>query len=147
MPTSNSHPFTRYPNPPSQPQATPLSIFGNLGIVRAGISVLIASISIPTLSLSLPLSSSTGYFKGISVPILSLELTPLPKLSLSSWHLLAAGWHEHKPSLKFPKLSFTTSGHLWCGAQVLDNAGFKLIGRVAPLIGRNEKCYRAVMSD
>ena len=33
--------------------ATPLSIFGSLGTVRAGISVLVASISIPKPSLSL----------------------------------------------------------------------------------------------
>ena len=77
--------------------ATPLSLFGSLGIVRAGISVLVASLSIPKLSLS---------------------FTPLPKLSF-------------------------TSRRLWCGARVLNNAGFTLVGRVAPLIGMDEKRYKA----
>ena len=78
--------------------STPLSLFGSLGIARAGISVLVASISIPKPSLS---------------------FTPLPKLS------------------------FTSSRHLWCGARVLNNAGFKLVGKVAPLIGMDEKRYKA----
>ena len=78
--------------------ATPLSLFGSLGIVKAGISVLVASISIPKPSLS---------------------FTPLPKLS------------------------FTSSRHLWCGGRVLDNAGFIIDGSVASLIGMDANCYKA----
>ena len=115
--------------------ATPLSLFGSLGIVKAGISVLVASISIPKPSLSLPLSFSESWFEHISIPIPSLKFTPLPKLSSRR------RWYR-KPSLKFP-ISFTTSGRLWCGARVLNNAGFKLAGKVAPLIGMDEKRYKA----
>ena len=78
--------------------ATPLSIFGSLGIVKAGVSILVASISLPKPSLT---------------------FTPLPKLS------------------------FRSSRERWLGARVLNNAGFSLSGTVAPLIGINEKRYKA----
>ena len=78
--------------------ATPLSLFGALGIVKSGISILVASISIPKLSLS---------------------FTPLPKLS------------------------FTSSRRLWCGARALRNAGLEPVGSVATLIGMDEERYKA----
>ena len=76
--------------------ATPLSIFGSLGIVKIGISILISSISIPKLSVSFN-----------------------------------------------PKLSMAFRGRRWLGARLLDNAGFKPVGAVAPLIAMDKKRYKA----
>ena len=72
----------------------PLSIFGSLGIVKAGISVLVSSISIPT--------------------------------------------NYRKFSMKFFQ-------DRWLGARMLDNAGFKPVGTVAPLIAMDGdgKRYKA----
>jgi len=82
--------------------ATPLSIFGSLGIVKIGLSVLVSSISIPK-------------------PSFSFKFTPYPKLSMS--------FH----------------GHRWLGARILDNAGFKPVGTVAPLIAMDGTHYVAEM--
>jgi len=75
--------------------AAPLSIFGSLGIVKSGISVLICSTSIPKFSIS------------------------------------------------FRKFSINFSQDRWLGARTLDNAGFKLVGTVAPLIGMDGTRYMA----
>ena len=80
--------------------ATPLSIFGSLGIVKIGISILISSISIPKLSVS---------FK----------------------------------SGPYPKFSVTFRGRRSLGARLLDNAGFKPVGTVAPLIAMDGTRYTA----
>jgi hypothetical protein len=80
--------------------ATPLSIFGSLGIVKIGISVLVSSISIPK-------------------PSFSFKLTPYPKLSVT--------FHSRR----------------WLGARILDNAGFKPVGTVAPLIAMDGTRYSA----
>jgi hypothetical protein len=80
--------------------ATPLSIFGSLGVVKIGISVLVSSISIPK-------------------PSFSFKFTP------------------------YPKLSVTFHGRRWLGARILDNAGFKPVGTVAPLIAMDGTRYAA----
>ncbi len=80
--------------------ATPLSIFGSLGIVKLGTSVLISSISVPK-------------------PSFSFRFTP------------------------YPKLSVTFRGRRWLAARTLDNAGFKPIGTVAPLIAMDGTRYTA----
>src|SRR6266567_3815825 len=75
--------------------AAPLSLFGSLGIVKIGISVLISSISIPKISIS------------------------------------------------FRKFSINFSQDRWLGARTLDNAGFKPVGTVAPLIAMDGTRYAA----
>src|SRR6266567_5321674 len=75
--------------------AAPLSIFGSLGIVKIGISVLISSISIPKISIS------------------------------------------------YRKFSVGFSQDRWLGARTLDNAGFKPVGTVAPLIAMDGIRYTA----
>src|SRR6267378_3891351 len=75
--------------------AAPLSLFGSLGIVKIGISVLISSISIPKISIS------------------------------------------------FRKFSIKFSQDRWLGARTLDNAGFKPVGTVAPLIAMDGTRYTA----
>ena len=75
--------------------AAPLSLFGSLGIVKIGISVLISSISIPKFSIS------------------------------------------------FRKFSINFSQDRWLGARTLDNAGFKPVGTVAPLIAMDGTRYMA----
>jgi hypothetical protein len=75
--------------------ATPMSLFGSLGIVKAGISILISSISIPKISIS-----------------------------------------YRKRSIKFFQ-------DRWLGAKTLDNAGFKLVGTVSPLISMDGTRYMA----
>ena len=82
--------------------ATPLSIFGSLGIVKLGTSVLISSISI-----------------SIPRPSFSFRFTP------------------------YPKLSVTFCGRRWLAARTLDNAGFKPIGTVAPLIAMDGTRFTA----
>src|SRR6266568_3587906 len=72
--------------------AAPLSIFGSLGIVKIGISVLIS----------------------------------IPKISIS-----------------YRKLSVGFSQDRWLGARTLDNAGFKPVGTVAPLIAMDGIRYTA----
>jgi hypothetical protein len=74
--------------------ATPLSLFGSLGIVKAGIFILISSISIPELDISC-----------------------------------------RKRSI--------FSQDRWLGAKSLDNAGFKPLGTVAPLIAMDGTRYMA----
>ncbi len=80
--------------------ATPLSIFGSLGIVKIGISVLVSRISIPN-------------------PSFSFKFSP------------------------YPKFSVTFQGRRWLGARILDNAGFKPVGTVAPLIAMDGTRYMA----
>jgi len=75
--------------------AAPLSLFGSLGIVKIGISVLISSISIPKISIS------------------------------------------------YRKFSINFSQDRWLGARTLFNAGFKLVGTVAPLIAMDGTRYNA----
>ena len=75
--------------------AAPLSIFGSLGIVKIGISVLISTISIPKISIS------------------------------------------------YRKFFMKLSQDRWLGAKTLDNAGFRLMGTVAPLIAMDGKRYMA----
>jgi len=74
--------------------AAPLSLFGSLGIVKIGISILISSISIPKFSIS------------------------------------------------FRKFSMKFSQDRWLGARTLDNAGFKPMGTVAPLIAMDGTGYK-----
>src|SRR6266446_5103253 len=75
--------------------AAPLSLFGSLGIVKIGISILISSISIPKFTIS------------------------------------------------FRNFSINFSQDRWLGARTLDNAGFKPVGTVAPLIAMDGTRYMA----
>lgn len=77
-----------------------LSIFGSLGIVKAGLSILVSSLSIS-----------------------------IPKLYIS--------FKKSKPMMVWSRR------RKWLGAKILHDAGFKLSGAMAPLIGMDGERFKA----